>query len=145
VNELTAANVTELFDRFGTAYSAKDVDAVMQLISTDPDTVMVGTGADEVRIGPDEIRRQVEQDVGQADELSLTLGTTRVSVRGEVAWAFAEPVVEVTAGGEHVRMPMRLTAVVTAEADRLVIRSAHVSVAFAEQEAGQSFADAGGG
>jgi ketosteroid isomerase-like protein len=100
----------------------------------------VGTGADEVRVGSTDIRQQLERDMSQADRINLVLEPTRVSVHGEVAWVFAEPMMELAAGGEDIRMTMRMTLVLVKSGDKVLVRSGHLSVPFAGQESGRSFA-----
>lgn len=139
---IDSSDVTALLDRFAAAYSAKDVARVLALISSDPDTVLVGTGGDEIRTGPDQIRAQIERDLSQAEDITLELGPVRVSTRGDVAWAFAEATVVATVEGATHRMPVRMTTILVVDDDTLVIHSGHLSVAFAAQEAGESFADA---
>ena len=135
------AVVTDVLERFAAAYSARDAAGVLSLMSAEPDIVMVGTGGDEVRIGAEEVREQIERDISQADEISFSLGPIRVHTRGEVGWAFAEPDVTVTVAGHTLRMPMRMTAVVLLEDGRPVVHSGHLSVALSAQAAGESFAD----
>ena len=135
-------SVMEALDDFAAAYCAGDAEAVLALISKDPDSVLVGTGADEVRIGPEQIREQVERDMAQAQRIEMQLGEVRVSGRGSVAWASAEPVVTATVGGEHIRMPTRLSVTLVNEDGAWLIHAAHLSVAFAGQQAGESFANA---
>jgi len=133
--------ISKVLDEFAAAYSSRDADAVTRFFSTDPDAVMVGTGPDEIRIGPEQFREQIERDLSQADGIELHLGDVRVSGRGEVAWAFAQPVVTATVGGERMTMPMRMTLVLVQEDGGWRIHDVHLSVALAEQEAGESFAD----
>jgi uncharacterized protein (TIGR02246 family) len=136
------AAIRKVLDEFAAAYTARDADAVLRHFTDDPDGVLVGTGADEVRIGPDQFREQIERDLSQADRVELHLGDIKVSGRGDVAWAFAAPVVTVTVGQDHIRMPVRMTVVLVQESGEWRIHSGHLSVAHAEQEVGDSFAGA---
>jgi uncharacterized protein (TIGR02246 family) len=142
MSDINVSDVIKVLDQFAAAYSAKDVAGVLALVSSDADAVLVGTGGDEIRIGPDQIREQMERDLSQADEIELEMGTVRVTTRGEVAWAFAEPTVVATIQGAKHQMPVRMTTILVVQDGRLVIHSGHLSVAFAAQEAGESFADA---
>jgi ketosteroid isomerase-like protein len=137
---IDVSDVTATLDRFAVAYGAKDVEGVLGLISSDPDTVLVGTGDDEIRIGPDQIREQIERDLSQAEDVTLELGPVRVSIHGDVAWAFAEPTVVATVQGAEHRMSVRMTTILVVEDGQLLIRGGHLSVAFAGQEPGESFA-----
>lgn len=114
----------------------------IQRRTDDPDAVMVGSGPDEIRIGPEQIREQIERDLSQAERIQLDLGDLKVSGRGDVAWAFAQPVVTATVGDEQIRMPIRMTLVLVQDNGEWSIHSGHLSVALAEQQAGQTFASA---
>jgi uncharacterized protein (TIGR02246 family) len=141
MSTVDVAAISKVLDEFVAAYTAKDVDAVSRLFTRDRDAVMVGTGADEIRIGPEQIRAQIERDLSQAERIELHLGDLRVSGRGDVAWAFAQPVVTATVGGQEMRMPMRMTLVLVDENGQWLIHSGHLSVALADQQAGESFAN----
>jgi ketosteroid isomerase-like protein len=131
--------VLKAIQDFFVVYTEGDADAVMALMSHDPDSVVVGTGVDEIRIGPEQIRAQAQRDLGQAEHLAMQLGDVRVSGRGDVAWAMAEPLVIATVGGAPIRMPTRLTVTLVHDSGRWLIHSLHLSVAFAEQRPGESF------
>lgn len=132
-----------MLDEFAAAYTAKNAESVVRFFTDDPDGVMVGTGPDEIRIGPEQLREQIERDLSQAEDIELHLGNVRVSGRGEVAWTFAQPVVTATVGDERMRiwMPMRMTLVLVQQNGDWRIHSGHLSVALAEQQAGESFAN----
>jgi uncharacterized protein (TIGR02246 family) len=135
------AAIRKVLDEFAAAYSARDVEAVLSLFSKDPRAVLVGTGADEIRIGPDQFREQTERDLSQAESIELHLGDVMVSGHGDVAWTFAEPVVTATVGGQQMRMPVRMTLVLVQEGGDWRIHSGHLSVAATEQASGESFAN----
>jgi uncharacterized protein (TIGR02246 family) len=140
MSDVDAAAVTKVLEDFAVAYAAKDVEGSLRHFTSDPDAVMVGTGGDEIRIGPAAIREQLERDLAQADEIDFVLGDVAVSGRGDVAWVFAEPVIVVTIARAQVRMPVRLTAVLVQDDGEWRIHSGHISMALGEQQAGESFA-----
>lgn len=47
------------------------------------DVVLYGTGADEKRVGPDQVRAQVARDWAQSDSVALSLGWISVSAAGQ--------------------------------------------------------------
>jgi uncharacterized protein (TIGR02246 family) len=136
------APVQAVLDKFAAAYSRGDLEGAMSLISSDPDVVLCGTGTDEVCLGPDQIRTQMARDLTQADEVRLALGTSRISGRGDVAWAFSEPVVTASVDRQQITMPVRMSVVLVKGNGQWLIHNAHLSVAFAAQEEGHSFANA---
>jgi uncharacterized protein (TIGR02246 family) len=135
------AAIRKVLDEFAAAYTARDADSVVRFFTDDPDGVMVGTGPDEIRIGPEQVRRQIDRDLSQAESIELHLGEVKVSGRGDVAWTFAQPVVTATVGDEQMRMPLRMTLVLVQDNGDWRIHSGHLSVALAEQQAGESFAN----
>jgi uncharacterized protein (TIGR02246 family) len=135
------AAIRKVLDEFAAAYTARDADSVVRFFTDDPDGVMVGTGPDEIRIGPEQVRRQIDRDLSQAESIELHLGDLKVSGRGDVAWTFAQPVVTATVGDEQMRMPLRMTLVLVQDNGDWRIHSGHLSVALAEQQAGESFAN----
>jgi uncharacterized protein (TIGR02246 family) len=135
------AAIRKVIDGFAAAYTAKDAESVLTFFTDDPGGVMVGTGADEIRIGPAQFREQMERDLSQAESIELHLGDVKVSGRGEVAWTFAQPVVTATVGDDQIRMPIRMTMVLVQQDGEWRIHSAHLSAALAEQQAGESFAN----
>lgn len=141
MSTVDVAAISKVLDEFAAAYTAKDADAVAQFFTDDPDAVMVGTGPDEIRIGPAQFREQIERDLSQAEGIQLQLGDVKVCGRGDVAWTFAQPVVTASVGDEQMRMPMRMTLVLVQENGDWRIHSGHLSVALAEQQAGESFAN----
>lgn len=136
---LTPDRVRDAVIRFAATYSAKDLDALLGLISSDDNVIVIGSGADEVRIGADAVRAQYQRDLTEADELHLDVGSTRATIRGEVAWAYVEPILTATVGGQQVTMPLRMTVVLVAEREDVLIHHVHISVAFSEQQPGRSF------
>jgi len=135
------AAIRKVLDEFAAAYTAKDAESVVRFFTDDPDGVMVGTGPDEIRIGPEQVREQIDRDLSQAERIELHLGEVKVSGRGDVAWTFAQPVVTATVGDEQMRMPLRMTLVLVQDNGDWRIHSGHLSVALAEQQAGASFAN----
>ncbi len=52
-------------------------------MASDADVVLYGTGADEKRIGLEQIRAQVERDWSQSDSAAMMLDWTSVSAAGQ--------------------------------------------------------------
>ena len=131
--------VRETLDRFAQAYAAKDIEAVMRLCAPGDDIRLVGTGADEIRLGRAAVREQVERDFAQSDALSLSYKETHVSSAGDVAWVLALCTAQATIGEQTITLHPRLTAVFVRQGDEWLLRQTHLSVAMAGQEAGESF------
>lgn len=135
----TEAQVLSTLAKFTEAYAARDLGAVLACHAGDPDVVLFGTGADERRVGPTELRAQVERDWAQSDSTAISFDWTSVSAAGPVAWVAVEGEFRFTAGGQSGAIPARATFVLEEREGRWLIVQAHYSTPAAAQEEGQSF------
>jgi ketosteroid isomerase-like protein len=135
----TEAAVRKVLDQFIASYERGDVDGVVDTLVTGPDLVLLGTEADERRVGPAEVRAQFERDISQSSTRSLHLGWTSVSALGDVAWIAADLAIEMTADGRSTSFPVRLTAVLERRDGTWKIAQGHLSVADSSAPEGQSF------
>jgi uncharacterized protein (TIGR02246 family) len=119
-------------------YAARDPDGVLELFADD-ESLVVGTGADEVRFGLAAIRAQVERDIAQADTIAMRFEGLRTRVVGDAALCFADAAFAGSAGGEDFHLPVRMTAALVRSGQDWRIAQFHVSVAFGGQAEGESF------
>ena len=138
-SEQTTAAVRGVLDRFAATYSAKDVVGVLGCFDVGTDGVLIGTGADEWRVGDAAVRAQVERDFAQAESLAVEYGELHVDGTDGVAWFAAKATVRATVGGEPFESALRLTGVVTRRGDGWRIVQSHLSFPAEAQEPGQSF------
>ncbi len=136
--EQAKADIEDVLQQMAARYADKDPDGVLELFADDG-SMVVGTGADEVRFGLGAIRAQVERDIAQADSIAMEIGDLRVRVLGDAAFAYADATFAGSAGGEHFRLPVRMTAGLVKAGDDWRIAQFHVSVAFGEQAEGESY------
>jgi hypothetical protein len=138
-NEETIAAVHGVLDRFAATYSAKDEAGVLGCFAVGSDGVLIGTGADEWRVGDAAVRAQVERDFAQADSLSVEYGELHIDGIERVAWFAAKATIRASVGGEPFESALRLTGVVTQRGDDWRIVQSHLSFPADAQEPGQSF------
>ena len=134
------SEIRQALDEFAGRYGAMDADGVVALFTGD-DAVVVGTGADEVRFGLAEIRAQVERDISQADEIAVVMENPRFNIVGDAAFVYADARFVGSVGGGSFELPVRWTVGLIHAEDGWRIAQFHVSVAYGEQEEGQSFPD----
>ena len=132
------AQVRSTLRRLADAYAARDLKAVMGCFAEDDDIVLYGTGADEKRVGPSEIRTQVERDWAQTDRIAMVFERVSVAAAGRVAWAAVDGAFNVTVGGESGELSARITFVLEERNGEWSIVHAHFSVPAAGQEEGHS-------
>lgn len=137
----TDGEIAELVHSLVGAYTAKELDQAVELFTDD--AMVVGTGADELRFGRDEIRAQIERDMSQADALRATVDGIRIVSRGDAAWLFAHMTAEVTIGEESLVMEMRFTSAAVRTDVGWRLCQAHFSVPSAAQAEGESFGQPG--
>ncbi|MBI4233561.1 MAG: nuclear transport factor 2 family protein [Chloroflexi bacterium] len=135
----TEAAVMAAFNRLWKAYETRDGGTLSSMLVPDPDVLLYGTGADEKRIGPAEIRAQFERDWSQSETASLRFGWHSVSSAGGVALVAADGAAHVKVGGQAVTMPLRATMVFEQRGDRWLVAQMHVSTPAGEQAAGESW------
>jgi ketosteroid isomerase-like protein len=137
----TASAVRATLDRFIAGYQKGDVDLVVGTLVPDGDLVLIGTAADERRVGIAEARAQFERDLSQSESRSLKVGWTSISSAGNVAWIASDLIVEAVSGGQSTSFPVRLTAVLVETAGDWKFAQAHLSTSDASTTEGHSFPD----
>lgn len=137
-NGKTEAAVLAVLDRFLEAYKKRDIDSLMANFAPDEDQVMFGTGLDEKRIGPDQIRFQAERDWSQMETLAFDFNWHHISAAGPVAWVAAEGLGQGTVGGQAFEFPLRMTAVLEQRDGEWLLVQSHVSLPAPGQEEGDS-------
>ena len=135
----TEAEVTQVLARIVEAAGRRDAELALEFFADDPDVFLYGSGVDEARKGPAEIRAQIERDLSQSDAWSWTLGQQSISSAGDVAWTAGDVVIRVVVGDRTLDVPHRLTTVLERRDGKWLILQMHLSVANGAQAIGQSF------
>jgi ketosteroid isomerase-like protein len=121
-------------------WEARDEDAILSHFAPSTTVSLYGTGADEKRVGLDEIRFQLERDFSQSESLSCTLDWNLVGISGNVAWVASDVTITFKAiGQDAMSFPGRVSTVLQDYDGRWLFEHFHLSVAAASQEEGQSF------
>lgn len=131
---------TAVMERYAQAYSEKDLEGIMATAAED--FFGYGSGPDEEVYGKEQFRAQVERDLSQSDRISMLLGPSHVSGKGDVAWYAGSCTVEATVSGQDIRMEGRVTAVLKKEGGQWLIAMCHFAMPFGGQETGQSWPQA---
>ena len=129
------AAITSLTD----AYKERRLNDVMACIAPDADVVLYGTGADEKRVGPDQVRAQVERDWAQTESIEMSYSWKSISAAGPVAWAALDGAFKIRAGGQSMELPVRVTLVLEKRGNRWLIVHSHFSTPAAGQAPDSSF------
>jgi ketosteroid isomerase-like protein len=137
----TEAAVLAALEEFRQAYTQRDMRRALSLFSSDPDVVLVGTGADELRVGLGELQMQLERDWSQSESAAIELGGgIMISAVGPVAWVtLPQALVHVAAGGQAMDLSARLSGVLEQRAGRWLFMHVHFSFPAAGEAEGESF------
>lgn len=138
-NAETEAAVLATLDRFITGYASKDEEAVMGLFPHDDDVVLYGTGADEKRLGWDELKAQLLRDFSQLESAAVTIDWISISANGPCAWFAADAIVSADVGGEKISMQTRWTVVLEEREGQWLWVQSHLSAPLFNQGEGSSF------
>src|ERR671924_1309490 len=120
--------VKSVLEDWAESYRQRDMKRLLAAVSPDPDVSMYGTGADEKRIGLAGIQAQAERDWSQTESSAFVLNEPAISAAGSVAWAAADAVFQLTAGGGEMALPARFTAVLEKRDDQWLLVQAHFSL-----------------
>lgn len=138
-NATTAAAVKAVLDRLAEGYATRSLDLLRSTMAPDPGVIMYGTGADEKRVGLAEIELQAQRDWSQTDASAVRYGWMSISAAGDVAWAAVDATFELSAGGEAMSLPARITFVLEQRNDQWLIVQSHFSLPAAGQAEGEAF------
>jgi ketosteroid isomerase-like protein len=137
-NAETEAAVLGVLDKFIETYKNRDINGLMSLFPADENQVMYGTGADEKRIGRDQIKFQAQRDWSQTEALNFNMTWRQVSAAGPVAWVAADGFGKGKAGGEDFQFPFRMTCVLEKQGGEWFMVQSHISLPAAGQNEGDS-------
>lgn len=135
----TEAAVVAVFRKFFEAYTADDLDTAIGTRVQDPDVVFLGSGQDERRVGPSEVRAEMQRDLSQVEGIGFKDEWYQVSTSGEVAWMVTDGALSWTTGGTQERACSRISMVFVERNDRWLMAQFHFSFIDLRQADGQPF------
>ncbi|MDP1553422.1 MAG: nuclear transport factor 2 family protein [Methanobacteriaceae archaeon] len=135
----TKNEIMSVLEKYMEAYTEKNLNSLMDIVSKDEDTIFVGTGYDEWAHGPKEIKEGFQRDLTQADSIKIEFHKLPISSAGKVAWTATKMTMKVLADGEELVLDGRLSAVFEKRNYKWVIVHLHYSLPVKEQEKGQSY------
>ena len=138
-DQKTEATVMAVLNAWCDGYVARDMERLVALFAPDPDVLLIGTGADEGRVGLADIKGLFERDWSQSHPSSMELGWHSVSVAGSVAWVASDATVHAKVEGQEIHLPARMTAVLERRGDEWLVLQLHGSLPAAGQAEGEAW------
>ncbi len=133
--EEVQASLKKLTDAFG----KRDLTGFVECFAPDADVLLYGTGADEKRIGLEQIRTQCARDWAQSKSAAMSFTWSSVSAAGAVAWVAVDGAITFRIEGQDMSLPARVSFVLEKRGSKWLIAHAHFSTPAASQEEGESF------
>jgi ketosteroid isomerase-like protein len=135
----TTREIEGAIDAMTRAYKARKLSDLMACFASDSDGVLYGTGGDEKRIGPEEIRAQIDRDWNQTESAEMAFSWRSIGAAGDVAWAALDGTFNLRAGGQALTLPARVSLVFAKRDGKWLIVHSHFSTPAVAQEEGHSF------
>ena len=101
--------------------------AIIDEFAATADVVLLGSAAEELAIGHDQLGLFFDRLFALPAQLSWDWKQTRIASAGDIAWVFAEGDVVISADGVESRSPYRMTGVLERRAGRWRWRQFHGS------------------
>jgi len=139
LTEETKLGVISTLDKIAEAFEERDLDKMMSLFSTDEDMVVIGTGADEKRVGKSEARSLFKRDWSQSEASSIDYNWKSISAEGKLAWAAVEATVYARIGSREIHLPSRLTIIMKKSGKQWLIVHWHASLPASGQQTGEAW------
>lgn len=139
LTEETKLGVLSTLDKIAEAFEERDLDKMMSLFYTDEDIVVIGTGADEKRVGKSEARSLFKRDWSQSEASSIDYNWKSISAEGKFAWAAVEATVYARIGSREIHLPTRLTIIMKKSGKQWLIVHWHTSLPASGQQTGEAW------
>lgn len=125
----TEQQVLSVLNAFFAAYSKRDLPKCLALFIPDPDVVLIGTESDERLVGLDAINERFQSDWSRTDKMSMEMTWHSLSGTADVCWLAAEIMVSVSAEGNKLQLPARISVVLERRIEQWLIAHWHASIA----------------
>jgi ketosteroid isomerase-like protein len=134
------SEVKTLLEQHNKAFNAHDLKGVMTLYSSDPNSVLMGTGPNESYVGDEAIGGAYNQFFSKfdADTLSFKYDWIAAVSKGNFAWFAVTTTVEGVAGNEKGERVFNMSGALLKEGSKWRIAGMHFSrLGAEEQQAGE--------
>ncbi len=135
----TESRIQSIIEKIAEAFEERDIDKMMSLFSNDADLVVIGTGADEKKIGRNEVKSLFKRDWAQSEASSIVYNWRSISQEGKLAWVAAEAVFYARVGSREMHLPTRLTIIMRESGEEWLIIHWHASFPAAGQQLGEAW------
>jgi len=126
LNDQATREVLAVLDRYVEYYNAKDKAKVLSLFSKIVSGF--GTGKDEVVRNSNQMKKQIDIDLGPVNAIRLSIDVLSIGSEMPVAWITGLCTFTGSMGGKPIYMDGRMTAVLKNHGGRWLFEQIHFSV-----------------
>jgi len=131
--------VLATLDEYAEAYCAKDADRLMALFRESDDISLIGTGADELCVGPAQIRAVMERNFAEATAKKFNWHWRQVTLAGDSAVVAMSLTIDLETDEGPVHIPLRWTVSLERISGRWRWLHRHASSAAGSQDDGAAY------
>ena len=107
------AEIRETLEEYARAYCSKDLERLMDIFVPSDEISLIGTGADELCAGKDEVAAIFERNFRDATATRFEWGWRDIAVHGDTGVVAIALRIHLDIGGESLVVPIRWTVVLT--------------------------------
>ena len=108
-----AEAIMATLEEYSAAYRGKDLARLMAIFVDGPDISLIGTGADELCAGRDEVAAIFERNLRDATATAFEWGWRDIVVHGDMATVAIAVTIRLEVEGAALEVPIRWTVVLT--------------------------------
>ncbi len=127
-NDVEKEQVVKVIKGVFQAQMNRDMEKCLSFFQDAEDLLVLGTDMNEVRVGKNELRIQIEQDFSDTTKIETVIDKAWTRISGDVAWitALLTKHTEYT-NGKSIDKPQRLTAILVRNNEKWLISHWHKS------------------
>ena len=126
-------------DEYARTYCAKDIDGLMALFDKGEDISVIGTGADELCVGPDQVRQLFLRNFGEATAKRFEWHWNHTVVVNDHAVVAMSLTIHLDVSGRPLQVPVRWTVVLRRRGGQWTWLHRHASTAASGQDEGRAY------
>ena len=126
-------------EEYSAAYCAKDVDRLMAIFADGDDISLIGTGADELCSGRDQVRTVFERNFAEATALNFRWFWKHLTITDTSAAVAINLIIDLKTDSGILEIPIRWTVALVKNNGRWLWVHRHASAAAGSQDKGTAY------
>jgi len=135
----TRDTIISTLDAYAKAYCAKDIDALMSVFDDSDNISVIGTGADELCVGQEEVRALFKRNFRDATATKFKWDWIDVRISEQHAVVAVTLLIALIHQTKRLELPLRWTVVLKHKNDRWVWIHRNASTAASSQNKSQAY------